>query len=112
MYLKTGMTVRIVNEFDYDDPIGINYEMERLRGKVATIISVGENEYGRFARIDLDEGEWAWTKTMIVPLAMNKGKGLEDTNKEKDLENRGKRLVFPRSYLAVPVGDCGSMFAE
>lgn len=74
MNYKVGMKVKIVNEFDYDDPVGFNYEMERLKGKVATITSLGRGDYGEYYRIDIDHEENYWTDGMLLPLALNKGK--------------------------------------
>lgn len=108
MDYKVGMKVKIVNEFDYDDPMGINYEMEELKGKIATITYLGTNQYGEYCRIDLDHGEHYWTSTMLAPMVLNKGKP-EEKIVDKYIENISIRS---RSGLMQPMIVPSSRFTQ
>jgi predicted dienelactone hydrolase len=77
MNFKVGQKVRIKRDLIVGHSYGgwnICSEMEKYIGKIATITLIREcrrkNEY----LIDLDDGEWTWTKEMldIIPIRILK----------------------------------------
>ena len=79
-----GTKVRITSNFDYDDPMGINVDMERYKGSYAVVTGKGRNENGHYVELDIDRGRFKWTSSMLDPMVLNKGK-CDTTMLEKSL---------------------------
>lgn len=69
-----GTKVRVTSNFDYDDPMGINADMERYKGSYAVVTGKGRNENGHYVELDIDRGRFKWTSSMLDPMVLNKGK--------------------------------------
>lgn len=71
---NVGTKVRITSNFDYDDPMGINVDMERYKGSYAVVTGKGRNDNGHYVELDIDRGCFKWTSSMLDPMVLNKGK--------------------------------------
>lgn len=94
-----GTKVRITSNFDYDDPMGINVDMERYKGSYAVVTGKGRNENGHYVELDIDRGRFKWTSSMLDPMVLNKGK-YDATMLEKSLHysDIGKYMSAPTDF--------------
>lgn len=94
-----GTKVRVTSNFDYDDPMGINVDMERYKGSYAVVTGKGRNENGHYVELDIDRGRFKWTSSMLDPMVLNKGK-CDATMLEKSLyySDIGKYMSAPTDF--------------
>lgn len=97
---NVGTKVRITSNFDYNDPMGINVDMEEYKGSYAVVTGKGRNRNGHYVKLDIDRGYFKWTSSMLDPVALNKGK-CDDGLKKSDI---GRYMSAPTDlkmeYLA------------
>ena len=111
MKYKIGDKVKIREDLivanDYGSD-GFVEEMERYKGKTATITDVHWDKY----EIDIDNGDWYWTDEMLEDIVKddtikdNTAMTVEDLLNKTDVEKGGLviSISYPNAYFETTIG--------